>query len=130
MVIKKNQTNDKYYYGLGRRKTAVAQVRLMPGSGIFTLNNKVYEIDQRLSEPLEMVGINHKYDISARVSGGGKEGQIIAIRHGITRAVVKLNNEYRATLKKAGFLTRDPRERERKKFGLHGARRGPQFSKR
>lgn len=130
MPTKKVQIENKYFYGLGRRKTAIAQVRLIPGSGICTINNNVVQLDTRLSEPLEMVGAHKKYDVSVRVGGGGKEGQIIAIRHGIARALLELNAEYRVTLKKAGFLTRDSRERERKKFGLYSARRAPQFSKR
>jgi small subunit ribosomal protein S9 len=130
MVVKKESPALKYTSSLGRRKTAIAQVRLMPGSGILTLNNKVVVLDPRLAEPLEMVGVSDKYDISVIVRGGGKEGQVIAIRHGIARALVKINEDFKTTLKKAGFITRDSRERERKKFGLKSARRAPQFSKR
>jgi small subunit ribosomal protein S9 len=130
MVVKKETSALKYTSSLGRRKTAIAQVRLMQGSGILTLNNKVLALDPRLAEPLEMVGVSDKYDISVIVRGGGKEGQIIAIRHGIARALVKINEDFKTTLKKAGFITRDSREKERKKFGLKSARRAPQFSKR
>ena len=130
MVVKKETSALKYTSSLGRRKTAIAQVRLMQGSGILTLNNKVVALDPRLAEPLEMVGVSDKYDISVIVRGGGKEGQVIAIRHGIARALVKINEDFKTTLKKAGFITRDSRERERKKFGLKSARRAPQFSKR
>lgn len=130
MVTKKETQNSNYEHSLGRRKTAIAQVRLSAGTGLLTLNGKNVELDPRLKELFDMVGVSNKYDISVVVRGGGKEGQIIAIRHGIARGLVKINDEFKTTLKKAGYLTRDPRERERKKFGLHGARRGPQFSKR
>lgn len=130
MVTKKETKNSNYEHSLGRRKTAIAQVRLSEGTGLLTLNGKNVELDPRLKELFDMVGVSNKYDISVVVRGGGKEGQIIAIRHGIARGLVKINEEFKTTLKKAGYLTRDPRERERKKFGLHGARRGPQFSKR
>lgn len=121
----------QYNYGTGRRKTAVAQVRIYPGgSGKVTINNKVVENPSPIYlEPLKMAG-HQDADISVRVTGGGFQGQIEAIRHGISRALLTLDPEYRTTLKKAGFLTRDPRAKERKKFGLKGARRSPQWSKR
>lgn len=119
-----------YDYGTGRRKTAIAQVRVLAGSGKFLLNDKETELFPHLKLVLEMVGLDGKVDISAHVHGGGSAGQIIAIRHGLARALTLQNADFRAVLKKAGFLTRDPRERERKKYGLHSARRGPQFSKR
>ena len=122
--------NEIYYYGTGRRKTAVAQVRVYPGTCKLLLNKMDTEIDARLSQVLEMIGKGKSLDISARVTGGGRESQIMAIRHGLARALVALSADLRTTLKKAGLLTRDPREKERQKYGLHGARRAPQFSKR
>ncbi len=120
----------KYTYATGRRKSAVARVRVFPGTGAFSLNNTATEIDQRLTAVLELVGKKDKLDISAHVTGGGHEGQIMAIRLGLARSLCTIDSNFRAVLKKAGLLTRDPREKERKKFGLHSARRGPQFSKR
>jgi small subunit ribosomal protein S9 len=122
---------QKYHYGTGRRKTAVAQVRLYPkGSGKVTVNETVVALPSSVYlEPLKLVG-QSDMDISAHVNGGGFQGQIEAIRHGVARALLAMDEEYRTTLKKAGFLTRDPRAKERKKFGLKGARRAPQWSKR
>lgn len=120
----------RYYYGTGRRKRAVAQVRLLQGTGVLLLNDKESAIDPRIGRVLDLVGVSKTTDISAHVHGGGKEGQITAIIHGIARALLEMNPEFRATLKKAGYLTRDSREKEREKPGLHGARRGPQFAKR
>ncbi len=121
----------KYHYGTGRRKTAVAQVRLYPkGNGVVTINEKVVEGPSSVYlEPLKLVG-QADMDLSAHVKGGGFQGQYEAIRHGVARALVAMDEELRTTLKKAGFLTRDPRAKERKKFGLKGARRAPQWSKR
>jgi small subunit ribosomal protein S9 len=121
----------KYYYGTGRRKTAVAQVRLYPkGNGKVTVNEASVEDPSTVYlEPLKLVG-QQDMDISAHVQGGGFQGQIEAIRHGVARALVAMDEEFRTSLKKAGFLTRDPRAKERKKFGLKGARRAPQWSKR
>lgn len=121
-----------YFYGTGRRKTAVAQVRLIPGqAGTFRINEKPVEAPlAAYLEPLKLVGMLGSASVSVHVNGGGTYGQIDAIRHGIARALVKMDEGYRFTLKKAGFLTRDPREKERKKFGLKSARRAPQFSKR
>jgi small subunit ribosomal protein S9 len=120
-----------YHYGTGRRKTAVAQVRLyLKGNGKVTINEKaVASAAPEYLEPLKLVG-QSDLDISAHVSGGGTQGQIEAIRHGVARALLAMDENYRTTLKGAGFLTRDPRAKERKKPGLLSARRAPQWSKR
>ena len=126
-----------YFYGTGRRKSSVARVRLYQGTGKVTINDR--DIDDYFGldtlkyivrQPLALTGTNEKFDIVCRVSGGGVTGQAGAIRHGIARALLEVNPEYRAALKSAGFLTRDPRMKERKKYGLKAARRAPQFSKR
>ena len=121
----------QYYYGTGRRKTAVAQVRLYPkGNGKVTINDDAVASPSSVYiDPLKLVG-KSDMDITVRVNGGGFQGQLEAIRHGVARALVVMDEELRTTLKKAGFLTRDPRAKERKKFGLKGARRAPQWSKR
>jgi small subunit ribosomal protein S9 len=125
------------YYGTGRRKSAVARVYLTPGKGNIVINKR--EIDDYFGletlklivrQPLETTGTLGKYDIKVNVFGGGYTGQAGAIRHGISRALLLADGEFRPALKKAGFLTRDPRMKERKKYGLKGARRAPQFSKR
>lgn len=125
------------FYGTGRRKKAIARVYLMPGKGNITINKR--SIDEYLGletlktivrQPLVATDNVNKFDILVNVHGGGYTGQAGAIRHGIARALVKADAEYRPTLKAAGFLTRDPRMKERKKYGLKGARRAPQFSKR
>ncbi len=125
------------YYGTGRRKKAIARVYLTPGKGNITINKR--SIDEYLGletlktivrQPLVATDNVDKFDILVNVRGGGYTGQAGAIRHGIARALVKADSEYRPTLKSAGFLTRDPRMKERKKYGLKGARRAPQFSKR
>ena len=125
------------YYGTGRRKKAIARVYLMPGKGNITINKR--SIDEYLGletlktivrQPLVATDNVNKFDVLVNVHGGGYTGQAGAIRHGIARALVKADAEYRPTLKAAGFLTRDPRMKERKKYGLKGARRAPQFSKR
>ena len=125
-------TPKTYFYGTGRRKAAVAQVRIYPsGSGKMTVNDKAVEGDQHLYlAPLKLVGKFGNTDVSVHVNGGGTAGQIGAIQLGVSRALVELDEELRTTLKKAGLLTRDPRERERKKPGLKSARRSPQWSKR
>lgn len=120
----------KYYYGTGRRKTASARVRIFAGSGKIVVNDKETKLEDFVVEPLKLVGKLSSFDISAKVIGGGKTGQAEAIRHGLSRALIELNPEFRPTLKKAGFLTRDQREVERKKPGLKKARRAPQWSKR
>ena len=127
-----------YVYGTGRRKSSVARVHLIPGgSGIITINGR--EIDDYFGletlklivrQPLNTVGVTDKVDIDCTVSGGGVSGQAGAIRHGIARALCLMDETFRAPLKAAGFLTRDPRMKERKKYGLKKARRAPQFSKR
>ena len=126
-----------YFYGTGRRKSSVARVRVYPGSGSITVNGK--DIDQYfgletlkliINQPFEVTGTMGKFDIVANVAGGGLSGQAGAIRHGVARALLLADETYRAPLKKAGFLMRDPRMKERKKYGLKAARRAPQFSKR
>ena len=127
---------DKYY-GTGRRKSSVARVYVMPGKGNITINKR--DIDDYFGletlkvivrQPLELIGAVDKFDIKISVHGGGYTGQAGAIRHGIARALVQADAENRPALKKAGFLTRDSRMKERKKYGLKAARRAPQFSKR
>jgi small subunit ribosomal protein S9 len=125
------------YIGTGRRKTSVARVRLLPGSGNITINKR--DIDEYfdydtlkvlVKEPLTLTDTIGKYDVFVTVHGGGFTGQAGAIRHGISRALINSDEELKPVLKKAGFLTRDPRMKERKKYGLKKARRAPQFSKR
>ena len=127
----------QYFYGTGRRKDSVARVRVYTGTGKITINDR--DIDNYFGletlklivrSPLVLLGLEGKYDVVVRVSGGGVSGQAGAIRHGLSRALLQFNPELRSTLKKAGFLTRDPRMKERKKYGLKAARRAPQFSKR
>jgi len=125
------------YMATGRRKEAVARVRLVPGDGKIFANGEPFEkryslLAYRLivQEPLERAGVLGQYDVYANVSGGGITGQLGAIRHGIARALLLINPEFRPVLKKAGLLRRDPRMKERKKYGLKKARRAPQFSKR
>jgi small subunit ribosomal protein S9 len=129
---------QNYHYALGRRKTATARVRLMSGKGNIVINDKPaaeYFADSKylltkLQQPFATLDQVGKFDVSAKVSGGGHEGQMEAIRLGIAKAFVSLNEDYKATLKRADLLSRDPRERERKKFGLKGARKQRQFTKR
>ena len=125
------------YYGTGRRKSSVARVYLVPGKGEITINKK--SIDEYFGletlkvivrQPLVATDTVDKFDVKVNVNGGGYTGQAGAIRHGISRALLEVDNEYRATLKKEGYLTRDPRMKERKKYGLKAARRAPLFSKR
>ena len=127
----------KTFYGTGRRKSSVARVYITPGTGKVTINKKdmddYFGLDTLkiiVRQPLEVTGTTDKYDVKVTVHGGGFTGQAGAIRHGIARALNKADEEFRAPLKKAGFLTRDAREKERKKYGLKKARRAPQFSKR
>ena len=126
-----------YFYGTGRRKKSVARVRVYPGNGQITINGK--DVDEYfgletlkliINQPFGATGTVGKFDIVANVNGGGISGQAGAIRHGVARALVTADENYRPALKAAGFLTRDPRMKERKKDGLKGARRAPQFSKR
>ena len=125
------------FYGTGRRKSSIARVYLVPGNGKITINKK--DMDQYFGletlkiivrQPLEATNTLDKYDVLVNVRGGGFTGQAGAIRHGIARALLNVDADFRPTLKKAGFLTRDPRMTERKKYGLKKARRAPQFSKR
>lgn len=118
------------YWGTGRRKTATARVRLTPGNGAIEINGKNNAEEAALVEPLKLVGQYQQVDLSVKVAGGGVSSQTDATRHGIAKALVALDAELRPTLRKAGLLTRDPREKERKKFGKKKARRSPQWSKR
>jgi len=125
------------YYGTGRRKSSVARVYLIPGSGKITVNDRdindyfgLETLKLIVRQPFELTELGSKFDVKANVSGGGCTGQAGAIRHGISRALLASDAELRPVLKKAGFLTRDPRMKERKKYGLKAARRAPQFSKR
>ena len=133
----KAKTDKIMFYGTGRRKSSIARVRLVEGKGAITINGK--NIDEYLGtdtlkvivrQPLTATNTTDKYDVICKVQGGGFTGQAGAIRLGIARALLEANNEYRPTLKSAGFLTRDPRMKERKKYGLKKARKAPQFSKR
>ena len=126
-----------YYYGTGRRKSSVARVRVYNGTGKVTINDR--DIDDYFGletlklivrQPLALTGLENKFDVVVRVNGGGISGQAGAIRHGLARALLVYDENLRPELKKAGFLTRDPRMKERKKYGLKAARRAPQFSKR
>ena len=126
-----------YFYGTGRRKKSVARVRIVPGTGVITVNGKSVDdyfgletLKLIVRQPLAVTGTEGKFDIIATVKGGGLSGQAGAIRHGLSRALLQADETYRPELKKAGFLTRDPRMKERKKYGLKAARRASQFSKR
>lgn len=121
---------EKYIYARGRRKTASARLKLTPGKGVVKINKKVSDKNDDLVEVLSLVGQQDKWDADTFVNGGGIESQKDAIRLALARALVIFNNDFKSTLRKAGFLTRDPREKERKKPGLKGARRAPQWSKR
>ena len=131
-------TRSEYYYGMGRRKTAVARVRLFPnGDGSITVNGKNAQtyfgqdsLTTVITAPLRLLELASAYNMTVRVVGGGVSGQAGAIRHGVARALVRINPEWKATLRKAGFLTRDPRMVERKKYGHKKARKSFQFSKR
>ena len=125
------------FYGTGRRKKSIARVFLEPGKGNITINKRSLDdyfgpetLKVIVCQPLEAVSASDKYDITVTVKGGGFTGQAGAIRHGIARALCEADADFRPALKKAGYLTRDPRMKERKKYGLKGARRAPQFSKR
>ena len=128
---------DAQYRGTGRRKKAIARVRLVPGTGKININERDLEdyikyetLRNVVREPLMITDTMGQYDVLVNVKGGGYTGQAGAIRHGISRALLQVDNELRPLLKKAGFLTRDSRMKERKKYGLKAARRAPQFSKR
>jgi len=125
------------YLGTGRRKKSIARVRLVPGNGKVTINKRDIEeyfnyetLRVKAKEPMVITGTTGKFDVIVSVKGGGYTGQAGAIRHGIARALLKVEAEFRPTLKKAGMLTRDPRMKERRKYGLKKARKAPQFSKR
>ena len=138
MTAKKVIKKKVQYWGTGRRKKAIARVRLIPGGeGNIVINKRT--IDQYFGletlkfivrQPLVLTSTLDKYDVAVNVRGGGTTGQAGAIRHGVARALLQVDENYRSVLKKAGFLTRDPRMKERKKYGLKAARRAPQFSKR
>lgn len=130
MSQEKETKIQKYWHGTGRRKTAVASVRIIEGGDNVNVNGKATVLDKEILAPFELVGKKESFSLSIKVSGGGKISQLSAIRHGIARALETYNEEYRSSLKKAGFLTRDPREKERKKPGLKRARRAPQWAKR
>ncbi len=129
--------NKARYYGTGRRKSSVARVYLVPGKGNITINKRGIDeyfgletLKVIVRQPLVATDNAEKFDVLVNVRGGGTTGQAGAIRHGVARALLQVDAEYRPVLKKAGFLTRDPRMKERKKYGLKAARRAPQFSKR
>ena len=126
-----------YFYGTGRRKNSVARVRVYNGTGKITINDRPIDdyfgletLKLIVRQPMTLTGTDGKFDLVVRVSGGGVSGQAGAIRHGLSRALLLYDENLRGELKKAGFLTRDPRMKERKKYGLKAARRAPQFSKR
>ena len=131
------QSAIPYFYGTGRRKSSIARVRLIPGSGAITINKRDIEdyfgldtLKYVVRQPFGVTNTTGKFDVICNVVGGGVSGQAGAIRHGIARALLQASEEYRIPLKRAGFLTRDPRMKERKKDGLKAARRASQFSKR
>ena len=137
MAAKSAMKKKLQYWGTGRRKKAVARVRLVPGSGSVVVNKRTLDeyfgldtMKYIVNQPLNLVNAADKFDVYVNVCGGGYTGQAGAIRHGIARALIEADAGYKAELKKAGFLTRDPRMKERKKNGLKKARRAPQFSKR
>src|SRR5699024_4456916 len=130
------ETNP-YFYGTGRRKKSVARVRVYAGTGKITINDRDFDdyfgletLKLIVRQPLTLTGTEGKFDIVCKVAGGGVTGQAGAIRHGLSHALLQYDESLRPVLKKAGFLTRDPRMKERKKYGLKAARRAPQFSKR
>ncbi len=130
-------SSKPYFYGTGRRKKSVARVRIVPGTGVVTINGRDMDdyfgletLKLIVNQPFNVTETLGKFDIICRVNGGGFSGQAGAIRHGLAKALVQADENYRPLLKKAGFLTRDPRMKERKKYGLKAARRAPQFSKR
>jgi len=137
-VAKKKIVKKIQYWGTGRRKKAVARVRLVPdGNGTITINKRGIDdyfdletVKMVVRQPLELLGVTSKFDVMVNVDGGGFTGQAGAIRHGISRALLVFDEKLKPELKAAGFLTRDPRAKERKKYGLKKARRAPQFSKR
>ena len=136
-MAKSVKTTAAKYYGTGRRKKSIARVYLVPGKGDITINKRSIDdyfgletLKVIVRQPLVATGTVDKFDVKVNVCGGGYTGQAGAIRHGISRALLQADLDYRPVLKKAGYLTRDPRMKERKKYGLKAARRAPQFSKR
>lgn len=128
---------EKTFYATGRRKTSIARIRMKPGDGKFEVNaqdlNKYFKLEtakMMIFQPLELTGTVGQFDIAVNVQGGGMKGQAGAIRHGITRSLLTVKDEFREPLKKAGLITRDPRKKERKKYGQKGARKRFQYSKR
>lgn len=137
MAAKSGAKKKLQYWGTGRRKKAIARVRLVAGNGSVNVNRRSLDdyfgldtLKLIVNQPLALAGAADKFDVIVNVKGGGLSGQAGAIRHGIARALVVADEAYKAELKKAGYLTRDPRMKERKKYGLKKARRAPQFSKR
>ncbi len=138
MTDTETQNNKVVYWGTGRRKSSVARVRLIPGTGQIIVNNKSGEIYFNripnyisvIKAPLETLGLENEYDVVVKAHGGGLTGQSDAVKLGVARALCQLSPDNRQPLKVEGFLTRDPRSKERKKYGLHKARKAPQFSKR
>ncbi|MBD2436729.1 30S ribosomal protein S9 [Nostoc sp. FACHB-110] len=138
MVVAEANSGRAVYWGTGRRKSAVARVRLVPGSGQLTVNGKAGDLYFQfnanylgvIKAPLETLGLESEYDILVKAEGGGLTGQADSIRLGVARALCQLDPENRSPLKIEGYLTRDPRAKERKKYGLHKARKAPQYSKR
>ena len=135
--IKKVEPKGKYDYSTGRRKEAIARVRVYSGTGNIIVNGKTLNeyftnktSQQLIVAPLKLLGLEKKHDLTILVLGGGKSGQVDAIAHAIARALVVFQEEFRTTLRRAGYLTRDPRVKERKKYGLKRARKAPQFAKR
>ena len=131
------QSAKPYFYGTGRRKKSIARVRIVPGTGVITVNGKSIDdyfgletLKLIVNQPFGVTETVGKFDIVANVNGGGFSGQAGAIRHGVAKALLQADETFRPALKKAGFLTRDPRMKERKKYGLKAARRASQFSKR
>ena len=129
--------DTEVYYGTGRRKRAIARVWLKPGQGQIKINNRGFEeyfprevLRILVQQPIESASVQGRYDVRATVTGGGSTGQAEAVRHGIARALVKVKTDYKKRLRRAGFMTRDPRMVERKKYGLKKARRAPQWAKR
>lgn len=138
MVVAEANSGRAVYWGTGRRKSAVARVRLIPGTGQLTVNGKPGELYFQfnanylgvIKAPLETLGLENEYDILVKAEGGGLTGQADSVRLGVARALCQLDPENRPPLKTEGYLTRDPRAKERKKYGLHKARKAPQYSKR
>ena len=137
MAVKQSAKKKLQFWGTGRRKKAIARVRIMPGTGVISVNKRTLDeyfgldtLKYIVNQPLVETNTSDKFDIYVNVKGGGFTGQAGAIRHGIARALLQNGDEMRPILKKAGFLTRDPRMKERKKYGLKKARKSPQFSKR